>query len=100
MIGLAARAGKVSSGEFSAERSISSGKAGLCILAEDVSENTRKHFNDMCSYRRIRIMGSDLPKSRLGHMIGKKDRAVITIDDPGFSKAIITIIEGGRAHGE
>ena len=100
MIGLAAKAGKVSSGEFSAERAISSGKAGLCIVAENASENTRKHFHDMCSYRGIRIMDSDVPKSSLGHMIGKKDRAVITIDDPGFSKTIINIIEGGRANGE
>jgi len=100
MIGLAARAGKVSSGEFSAERSISGRKAALCILAEDASENTKKHFHDMCSYRGICIMESDLPKGSLGHMIGKKDRAVITVDDPGFSKTIINIIEGGITHGK
>jgi len=100
MIGLAARAGKVSSGEFSAEKAISGRKAGLCILAEDASDNTKKHFGDMCSYRGITILEFDMTKDKLGHMIGRKDRAVITVDDTGFSKTILKIIEGGRTHGE
>lgn len=100
MIGLAARAGKVSAGEFTAERSISAGKASLCILADDSSDNTKKHFRDMCSYRKIRILEGVAEKEQLGHMIGKKDRAVITIDNEGFSKTIIKIYEGGRANGE
>jgi len=100
MIGLAARAGKVSAGEFSAERSITAGKARLCILADDSSENTKKHFNDMCAWRSIPVLTGVAEKEQLGHMIGKKDRAVITIDNEGFSKTIINIFEGGRANGE
>lgn len=99
MIGLAEKAGKVSGGEFSAEKAIAGRIARLCILAEDASENTKKHFTDMCAYRHIAVTDCVAPKELLGHMIGKKDRAVITIDDEGFSKTILKLIEGGRADG-
>ena len=44
MLGLARRAGKVVSGEFSVEKAVKSGKAYLVIVAEDASDNTIKHL--------------------------------------------------------
>lgn len=98
MLGLAAKAGRVSSGEFSSEKSIKSGKAKLCILAADASDNTRKHFNDMCSYRGITCVTADYDKSELGHMVGRKDRTSVTVDDTGFAESLLKIIGGGTAH--
>ena len=40
LIGLASRARKVSSGEFSVEKAIKSYNAFLVIIAEDASDNT------------------------------------------------------------
>ena len=58
MVGIAARAGSIASGEFSTEKALKSGKAYLVIVASDASQNTKKHFTDMCSYRNIhRICG-------------------------------------------
>ena len=53
MIGLATKAGKVVSGEFAVEKAIKDGKAFLVIIAEDASDNTKKHFSDMCIYSKI-----------------------------------------------
>ena len=50
LLGLAARAGKVVSGEFAVEKSVKSGKTFLVLVAEDASANTKKNFSDMCTY--------------------------------------------------
>lgn len=100
MIGLAARAGKVKSGEFAAEESIKTGKAKLCILACDASEGTRKHFTDMCTTRNVPMRDIGLTREALGHIIGRGDRSSVTIEDAGFVKNILGIIEGGNACGE
>ena len=42
MLGLAMKAGKVSSGEFATEQAVKSGSAYLVILAETASANTQK----------------------------------------------------------
>ncbi len=48
MLGMAAKAGKVASGEFMAENAVKSGEAALVIVAEDASDNTKKKFSNMC----------------------------------------------------
>ena len=44
LVGLAMKAGKVVSGEFSTEKAVKEGKASLVIVAEDASDNTKKLF--------------------------------------------------------
>lgn len=87
MLGLAYRAGKLVSGEFSTERLIKKGKAKLVIVAEDASDNTKKFFRDKCTYYNIemRIYGS---REKLGRAIGKEIRASIGISDENFSKEL------------
>jgi len=87
MMGIAEKAGSVVSGEFSTEKAIKSRKACLVILASDASENTKKHFSDMCAYRNIRlcIYGN---KEELGHAIGKGMRANLAITDKGLADSI------------
>lgn len=87
MIGIAEKAGHVVSGEFSTEKAIKNGKACLVILASDASENTRKHFSDMCAYRGIpvRIYGG---REELGHAIGKGMRVNLAITQKGLADSI------------
>ena len=47
MISIAAKSGNVVSGEFSTEKAVKTGKAFLVIVADDSSDNTKKHFSDM-----------------------------------------------------
>ena len=42
MLGMAARAGRIESGEFSTEKAVKSGRGRLVIVAEDASDNTKK----------------------------------------------------------
>ena len=53
LVGLATRAGKTVSGEFSTEKSVKTGKGFLVLVAEDASENTRKKFRDMCDFYEV-----------------------------------------------
>lgn len=56
MLGLSAKAGNVASGEFSTEKAVKEGKAHLVIVAGDASDNTKKHFRDMCSFYEVPFM--------------------------------------------
>ena len=88
LLGLAMKAGKVASGETAAENAVKSGKAYLVIVANDASDNTRKHFYDMCVFRDIPfIQYSD--KENLGRAIGKDLRSNLAVTDSGFADAII-----------
>lgn len=94
MLGLAQKAGKVVSGEFSTEKAVKSGKAFLVVVAADSSDNTKKMFEDMCRYYDVPIYYySD--KETLGHCIGKQFRASLAVIDEGFSRQIIKHLDNG-----
>ncbi len=96
MLGLAEKGGHVVSGEFSTERAIKGKKARLVILASDASENTRKHFSDMCAWRNIRmyVYGN---KEELGHAIGKRMRVNLAVTDTGLAEVIQERLEEQNA---
>ena len=99
MIGIAAKAGKLKSGEFSAEESIKAGKARVCLVAEDASKRTQKHFYDMCSYRHIPVYTLDADKEAVGQRIGRGPRSMVTIEDKGLAENIVGLIDGGSVSG-
>jgi ribosomal protein L7Ae-like RNA K-turn-binding protein len=59
-IGLAARAGRIESGEFSTEKAVKSGKAHVVFIAGDASENTRKKFFNMCEYYKVPVFDAEV----------------------------------------
>ena len=87
MVGMATKAGKVASGEFSTEKAVKTGKAFLVIVSEAASENTKKMFRNMCSYYEV-PMYTYGTKEELGHSMGKEFRASLAITDEGFAKSI------------
>ena len=99
LLGIAARAGKLASGEFSSERSVRSGKARLCIVSSDASDNTVKKFGDMCRSKKVPFVRTELAKAELGHAIGCSDRTSVAVEDEGLAQGMIRLIEGGTAHG-
>ena len=86
-LGLAAKAGKVMSGEFQTETTVKSGAAYLVLVATDASDNTKKLFRDKCSFYKVPVyeLGT---KKELGNAIGKEYRASMAITDEGFAKAV------------
>ena len=92
MFGLAARAGRMASGEFQTETAVKSGTACLVIVAEDASENTKKLFRDKCAFYEVPVVFLGT-KEELGHAIGKEYRASLAILDAGFAETIIKKVE-------
>lgn len=87
MLGLAARGRKVLSGEFSTEKAVKTGNAGLVIAAADASENTKKLFRNMCAFYEVPFYEYGT-KEELGHCIGKQYRASLAVTDTGLAKAV------------
>ncbi len=87
MLGLAARGRKVLSGEFSTEKAVKTGNAGLVIAAADASENTKKLFRNMCAFYEVPFYEYGT-KEELGHCIGKQYRASLAVTDIGLAKAV------------
>ena len=97
LLGLCQRAGKCKSGEFAVEKSIKSGKSFLVIIPEDASDNTKKKFKNMTTYRSVpyQELGT---KETLGHQLGRSERSSISIEDQGFAQAMIKYIDGGTVN--
>lgn len=87
MLGMAMKAGKVASGEFSTEKSVKSGNAYLVIVSEDASNNTKKKFSNMCQFYEVPryFFGT---KEELGSAIGKGMRSSLAITDENFAGSI------------
>ena len=96
MLGLAAKAGAIASGEFSTEKSVKEGKAFLVIVAKDASDNTKKHFRDMTTFYEV-PMYEYSSKEMLGHAIGKEFRASLAVNSENFATNIEGKIEAQQA---
>lgn len=88
LVGLATKAGKTVSGEFSTEKSVKQGKALLVLVADDASENTKKKFRNMCEFYEVPIYFL-ADKEEMGRSMGKQIRASLAIEDENFATAII-----------
>ncbi len=87
MLGIAAKAGKLVSGEFATEKSVKSKSAYLVVLAEDASANTKKKFRDMSDFYHVALLFYGT-KDTLGSCIGKDYRSSLAITDESLAKAV------------
>ena len=87
LIGLATKAGKTASGEFSTEKAVKAGKASLVIVSEEASDNTKKMFTNMCTYYKVPLLVFG-EKEELDRAMGKEMRASLAVLDEGFAKAV------------
>ena len=92
LIGLASKAGRIASGEFSTEKSVKTGKAFLVFVAGDASENTKKKFRHMCDFYEVPVYFL-ADKEALGRFCGKQFRASLAVQDENFAKAMIKELE-------
>lgn len=103
LIGLAQKAGKVVSGEFSTEKAVKAGSAGLVLVSLEASDNTKKKFQNMCAFYKVPLYFYGT-KLELGAAIGKEFRASLAVVDYGLSGAIekrlLSEGNGGGVHGE
>lgn len=99
LIGLSQRAGKLRSGEFAVEKSVKEGKSKLVIVSGDASENTRKKFRDMCTFRHIPYAEYGT-MAELGRAAGRSERSSLSVEDEGFAEQMKKYLNGGSANVE
>ena len=80
MLGIAAKAGSVASGEFSTEKAVKEGRAYLVIVAQEM-------FRNMTDFYQV-PMYEYSDKEMLGHFIGKEFRASLAVTNEGLSHSI------------
>ena len=98
LLGLTAKAGKLSFGTDSCLEMIYKKKVKLVIVAEDSSERTISNFKEKCTENNIDfyIFGK---KEEISKAIGKLNKTVIGIKDKNLAGAIKKILDGGDVIG-
>lgn len=99
LLGLAKKAGRVSSGESACKEAVRYGSSRLIILAEDASENTVKNITDSCKYYDVPYIYIGT-KDSLGSAIGNAYNAVVSVNDEGFANGILKQIQANIKEGE
>ena len=90
-LGLAARARKLVTGEELVVKEIRKNKIFLVIVANDASDSTRKKLQDKCNYYNVKIKFI-ADREMLGQAIGKHERVVVGVNDEGFAKKLLSIL--------
>lgn len=92
MLGISAKAGKLVSGFDAVVDGIKKNQVKLVILANDISDKTKKEIEFTCEKFKIplKVFGTIEQNS---HAIGKKNRAIIGIADLGLAMQIQKIID-------
>lgn len=95
IIGLTTKAGEIVVGTDACLENIKKGKVRLVIVAKDASDRTKTSFYQETKKYNIK-MYELLSIDEISKAIGKVNKAVIGIKNDGFSKKIISIIDGGE----
>ena len=92
LLGLAKRAGAVSSGVEGVRSLCRSGRAKLVLMAGNCSVNSEKRIADCCAFYRVRLVALPFGKEQLGHAIGTSEAAAVAVGDAGLARAILSCL--------
>lgn len=93
MIGLAKRASRLQCGTEMCCEAVRAGKAKLVLLADNVSQNTKKRVQNCCTYYRSACRMLPIGADRLSHAVGASmSLAAIAVTDEGFAQAITALL--------
>ena len=99
LLGLAKKAGRVSSGESACKEAVRFGSSYLIIVAGDASANTAKNITDSCKYYEVPYVTLGTKES-LGAAIGNEYNAVVSVNDEGFASGILKLVSANIKEGE
>lgn len=85
-LGLCMKAGKIIGGEERVIEAVRDGNAVIVLVAEDISDNSRKLYTNKCSFYKTQIVTFGNCEG-LGKCTGKIKRAALAITDEGLAKA-------------
>ena len=90
-LGIAARGGRLASGDFAAEKAVREGRCRLLVLAGDASPNTVKKFSALCGRFGVPVV-TCADRDTLGARIGKERRAAVAVTDEKLAEAIKALL--------
>lgn len=88
LLGIAKKSGNLVSGELAVKQAVQQQEAYLVVVAKDASDNTKKLFNDKCTFYEIPIITA-FDKDSLGRAIGCDQRSSAAVTDKGIAEAIL-----------
>lgn len=91
LLGLARRAGKLSLGYENARYAIRTQKAKAVLMANDLSEGTRRRLVRDCG-EHLPVRTLDAPSAALSHAVGVKC-GCLSIDEEGFARKALALCE-------
>ncbi len=94
MLGLAKKAGRVSTGTENTINSVREGKSALVVASEQASENTKKSINDKTAFYKTECIYIPVDTVTLGKALGKGATACVSVNDKGFADAVKKILGG------
>lgn len=94
LLGLAMRAGQVTSGDDLAEREIRAGRAALALLDEAASQRTRDKYRSLCIGKKIPLF--EISADALGKSIGRENRMVAVMKKGPMANQVETLLSGRR----
>ena len=94
LFGLARRAGRLAPGHDAVVESIVKNRAKLCVLCLEASERLEREIRHACPYegKNIPVIRAGFSAGELSKAIGTK-AAVISVNDEGFSKKLLSMLE-------
>lgn len=95
LIGISQKAGKLISGTDACIEGMKLGKIKLMLVSQEASEKTKKNLFYYCEKYHIPIHVIEESIEDLSKAIGKKNRAMIGIEDDNLSTEIKKVILGG-----
>lgn len=84
-LGFAQKAGRVRSGELAASKELKAGRARVVVLDSSASENTKKHWRDMCENAGVPLIFAE----NVGRAIGREAHIVACVTDNGFAEMLL-----------
>lgn len=91
ILGLAARARKIATGE-TVMKQLRSGKVKLVILSKDMGYNGKKKLLDKCSFYHVPYVFMECDE--INQAIGDRNRKSVAILDEGFAQKLQTCLKG------
>ena len=89
LLGFAAKAGKLSYGTHASEWAITSNKAKLVCICEDISEKSQKEMKFKAGKVNVPVVIlNGIETEMLSARIGKKC-GIVTVNDDGFARSIL-----------
>lgn len=94
LLGLAMRAGHVTSGDDMAERAVRAGRAALVLIDADASVRTFGKYESLCKGKRIQLFS--ISAGALGKSIGKDNRMVAVMTKGPLANRVATLLTSER----